>query len=101
MLKLKIKIVRLLFQIKPLKENDNKVTTTISSFKNLESHSPKLNYSCGREDKIERLANLFTHSPGFFLTNNNNNRIDVERNQVLLKENMAAETNNVSPWYYH
>lgn len=84
-----------------MKENDNKVTTNISSFKNLESHSPKLNYSCGREDKIERLANLFTHSPGFFLTNNNNNRIDVERNQVLLKENMAAETYNVSPWYYH
>lgn len=62
----------------------------------LKSHSPKLNHSCDRISEIERLANLFTQSSGYFTTNNNNNSIDVKHNQIVSKEKIALQTHNVS-----
>lgn len=69
------------------------------------SHSPILSRSHDRGNEIERLANLFTQSPGFFTANNNinqnNNIIHVKHNQVLNKEKIATQTHNVSILCYH
>lgn len=80
-----------------LKENDKKVKQNIPLINHLRSHSPKLSHSCDRVEEIERLANLFTRSPSFFTTNNNNNSIDVKYNQGTLKENLPSQRDNVSP----
>lgn len=64
------------------------------------SHSPKHNNSSDRLNEIERLANLFTQSPGFF-TANTNNGIDDKRNQVLLKEKKTSQKHNVSCLWCH
>lgn len=82
-------------------ENETKVKQNIPLIKHLKSHSPKLSHSCDRVEEIERLANLFTRSPSFFTTNNNNNSIDVKYNQGTLKENLPTQRHNVSPWLYH
>lgn len=72
------------------------VSQSIPLTKHSRSHSPKHNNSCDRMNEIERLANLFTQSPGFFTANSNNNSIDVKRNQVLLKEKKTSQKHNVS-----
>lgn len=67
----------------------------------LRNNSPQICTSFDRVNEIERLANLFTKSPGFCTTNNhNNNTIDVKYDQELMKKKVA-QTHIVSPWYYH
>lgn len=55
-----------------------------------------LSNSHERGNEIERLANLFTHSPGFFTANTINNRNDVSHSKVLLKEKTTTQIHNVS-----
>ncbi|XP_025410972.1 general transcriptional corepressor trfA-like isoform X2 [Sipha flava] len=75
------------------KENENKFKQNIPH-RHLRSYSPKRSHSCDRVEEIERLANLFTQSPSFFSTNNNNNSIHVEYNQRTSKENLPIQRHN-------
>lgn len=84
-----------------LEKKEKMVSQNIPLSKDPRSHSPKHNNSCDRVNEIERLANLFTQSPGFFTTNTNNNNIDVKHNQVLLKEKKTYQKHNVSCLWCH
>ncbi|XP_050443316.1 uncharacterized protein LOC126847216 isoform X2 [Adelges cooleyi] len=67
----------------------------LSVSKNDQSYSPKQSHLYERDNEIERLANIFTQSPSFFTSNNNNNySIDSKHNQALLKERVNTQTYN-------
>lgn len=77
-------------------ENENLVITNVPIFEGTKGQSSQVHYSNYRDDKIERLTNVFTQTPGFFTKNINNNRIDIKHNQDLLKKKNTTHTYNVS-----
>lgn len=61
-----------------------------------QSYSPKVKSTPERVAEIERLANIFSQSPSYFNSyNNNNNNIDLKHNDEVFKKT-SVYTQNVN-----
>ncbi|XP_050520952.1 general transcriptional corepressor trfA-like isoform X2 [Daktulosphaira vitifoliae] len=75
--------------------NENNNSQVSYSQNSHQSYLPKTNNLRERDVEIERLANLFTQSPSYFNSyNNNNNNIDFKHNEELLKKTPVLTHNN-------